>query len=232
MKTIKRTSAVILSLIMVFILSACNLSGYVQAIKDLVNSRESAEESVPAKPTKPVPTEPSPTEPVPTESASAEPAPTDPVPTEPVPTEPAPTEPVPTEPIPTEPSGPIREMDAAEAYGWAVRLLPPDYRMVYSAKLTREINKETLVTTDRRERLVRGEGSGSACVHEEWERSVLGNFADRNWTYTTDHADGKTLMVRDGASFLAEQSGEEFLSGLIPRAMLTEDNYETIEWAD
>ena len=125
------------------------------------------------------------------------------------------------------------DLSASEAYERAVQALPKDYHLFLSREISRTLDKDLLLTSDTWEMEVRNAGTEDMTVSVRWDRLIENNQrAYDPATYQIFFANGKALMTRDGESFAAELSAEAFLASFPPLALLTQDNYETIDWAD
>ena len=168
----------------------------------------------------------------PSQEAASTAAPTEPdttaAPIQPV-TEPAPaTEAV----VPTTEAPEIRPVSATEAYDQAVEKLPADYHLILRIEISRQMDKELLITEETRTVDVSGTGTEDMKVSGSWSRTVEGNVSEDSHDYVFGYSGGKAFISNGKAVFTAKQSPEEFLKGQPPLALLTPDNYESIEYTD
>ncbi|MBQ6075878.1 MAG: TraB/GumN family protein [Lachnospiraceae bacterium] len=162
---------------------------------------------------------------VPTEEPSSE-APVTEAPTEVSPTEPPATEP-PTEP-PTE-----APPEGSALYAYQNAVLPSSYRLTLHWEMSRSMGKELLITTDDRVLTVlNADDPASMTASEQWDRHIEGNAIDQRETYRSWFARGNTVMEQDRRYYRAAQKAEDFLAVRPPLAMLTPENYGSVEWTD
>ena len=166
------------------------------------------------------------TQPVPTEAPTAAEPSTD------APTAPPETD-APTVPPETQAPEPV---SAAEAYEKAVSQLPQDYHLELSREVSRSMDgeRELLVTTDEWVMDVRGAGTDEMTAAVTWKMTVENkDIAELSVTeYEIYYANGKAALIDGSTVYAAKQSAEEFLQSFPPLALLTADNYESIEWTD
>ena len=124
-------------------------------------------------------------------------------------------------------------LSAAEVYENAVAQLPKDYHLEMNLVISRSMDREQFITTDEWVMDVKSAGTEemtAAVILTQYEENRNGIFD--TIVYQFYFSQGKTVLLRQGICFEAEQSAEDFLRIFPPLALLHADKYESIEWTD